>query len=435
MSEGRRAVIVEENSAVPMDIRVWYEATALRDAGWDVTVVCPVGWDGLWYGDGSGPAGAPEHLEGVSIYRFRLDQAQRGALSYLREYASAFLSIAQVCWRIWRKDPFDTIQFCNPPDIFFPIALFYRALGARVIFDHHDLFPELVAEQFPGPLGKAFYALARMAEFLTFRVSHIVMSTNESYRRIAVGRGKIPRDRTAVVRNGPKIGQFVPVDADPAMRRGFRFLACYAGGMGFQDGLMELVAAIRYVVQEAGRHDVLFVLLGDGAARSQTLAALKRWELDQVVDMPGMIRDKALLRCYLSTADVLLSPEPLTPLNTRSTFVKVGEYMAMGKPIVAFDLVETRMTAGEAAVYVRSGDTCAFARAILALLEDPERRELMGEIGRQRILSQFGWEHQEPSLLQAYEMAWTGGRKQRAWRSRRWSNTLPKNQQTRNAGN
>ena len=414
MSEGRRAVIVEENSAVPMDIRVWYEATALQDAGWDVTVVCPEGWYGILGGDGSAVTGALEHLEGVSIYRFPLDQAQRGALSYLREYASGFLSIATVCWRIWCQDRFDTIPFCNPPDSFFPIALFYRMLGARVVFDHHDLFPELVAEQFPGLLGKALYALARISEFLTFRVSHIVMSTNESYRQIAVGRGKIPRGRTVVVRNGPKISQFVPVDADPAIRRGHRFVACYAGGMGFQDGLMELVAAIRYVVQEAGRHDILFVLLGDGAARSQTLAALRAWELEEVVDMPGMIRDKALLRCYLSTADVLLSPEPLTPLNTRSTFVKVAEYMAMGKPVVAFDLAETRITAEEAAVYVESGDTRAFGRAILTLLDDPERRVRMGEIGRQRVLSQFGWEHQEPSLLRAYEMAWAGGRKQHA---------------------
>jgi glycosyltransferase involved in cell wall biosynthesis len=433
MSEARRAVIVEENSAVPMDIRVWYEATALRDAGWDVTVVCPVGWDGLWDADGSGADGAPEHLEGVSIYRFRLEQAQRGALSYLREYASAFLSIARACWRIWRKSRFDTIQFCNPPDIFFPIALFYRTLGAGVIFDHHDLFPELVAEQFPGPAGKALFALARILEFLTFRVSHVVMSTNESYRGIAVGRGRIPRDRTVVVRNGPQISQFVPVDADPSMRRGFRFVACYAGGMGFQDGLMELVAAIRYVVQEAGRYDILFVLLGDGAARSQTLAALKAWGLDAVVDMPGMIYDKALLRRYLSTADVLLSPEPLTPLNTRSTFVKVGEYMAMGKPIVAFDLAETRITAEEAAVYVEPGDTRGFGRAILALLDDPERRNRMGQIGRQRVLSRFGWEHQAPNLLRAYEMAWTDGRKHRALRSRRWSRPISKNQQIRNA--
>jgi len=412
MSKERRAVIVEENSAVPMDMRVWNEATALRDAGWDVTVVCPDQTYGIVCGDASGVADTPEHLEGVSIYRFRLAQAQRGALSYLREYASAFLSIAQVCWRIWRKDRFDTIQFCNPPDIFFPIALFYRMLGAVVIFDHHDLFPELAAEQFPGLAGKALYALARISELLTFRVSHVVMSTNESYRQIAVGRGRIPRERTVAVRNGPKISQFVPVEADPAIKRGFRFLACYAGAMGPQDGLMELVAAIRYVVKEAGRHDIMFVLLGDGAARSQTMAALKAWGLDEVVDMPGMIRDKALLRRYLSTADVLLSPEPLTPLNARSTFVKIGEYMAMGKPVVAFDLAETRITAEEAAVYVEPGDTCGFGRAILTLLDDPERCAHMGEMGRQRVLSQLGWEHQERNLLHAYELAWAaGGRK------------------------
>lgn len=419
MSSERRALIVEENSAVPMDIRVWSEATALRDAGWHVSVVCPEGWYGFSCVGERGEAGGPELLEGVSIYRFHLDQAEQGALSYLREYTSAFVSIARTCWHIWRKERFDTIHFCNPPDIFFPIALFYRTLGVAIIFDHHDLFPELVAEQFAGLPGKLFYALARMFEFLTFRVSHIVISTNESYRQIAMGRGRVAGQRAIVVRNGPKIHQFVPVAADPAMRRGFRYMVCYAGAMGFQDGLMELVTVIHHTIQDAGRHDVLFVLLGDGAARAQAMAAVKRLGLDGAVDMPGMIRDKALLRRYLSTADVLLSPEPMTPLNTRSTFVKIGEYMAIGKPVVAFDLAESRFTAGEAALYVAPGDIQGFGRAILALLDDPERCRRMGEIGRQRVLSHFGWEHQEPNLLRAYEMARAMRRRprlQRAWR-------------------
>jgi len=414
MSKPRRAIIAEENSTVPLDIRVWYEATTLRDAGWDVVTVCPVGSYGLLGGAASNTKGAPEILEGVGIYRFPLNQAERGAFSYLGEYATAFVSIARVCWRIWRKGRFDIIQFCNPPDIFFPIALFFRALGARVIFDHHDLFPELVAGRFPGFAGRILYALARASEYLTFRAANVVISTNESYRQIAVKRGRVPRDRTVIVRNGPKIGQFVPVEADPAIRRGFPFLVCYAGVMGPEDGIPELVAAIRYIIQEEGRRDILFVLLGDGAARSQALATVKAWNLEAFVDMPGMIRDKAVVRRYLSTADVLLSPEPLTPLNNRSTFVKVGEYMAMGKPVVAFDLAETRITAEGAAVYVEPGDVRGFGRAVLMLLDDPERRKRMGEIGRQRVLGQLGWEHQEQSLLQAYELAWAGGRRKRA---------------------
>ncbi len=409
----RRAVIVEENSAVPMDIRVWQEATALQRAGWDVAVVCPDQTYGIRYERTGGADGVPEYLDGVCIYRFRLDQAEQGRLNYVQEYASAFLSIARTCWRIWRKGRFDIIQFCNPPDVFFPIALLYRTLGARVIFDHHDLFPEEVARRFVRPAGRALYSLARVSEYLTFRASDVVISVNESCRQIALERGKIPRERSIVVRNGPKLSEFVPIAPDPALKRGFRFMVCYAGVMGLQDGLRELLVAIRYVVQEVDRHDVLFALLGEGAARTEVLTTLKAWGLDGQVDMPGMIRDKALLRRYLCTADVLVSPEPSTPVNERSTFVKVGEYMAVGRPIVAFDLAETRITAGEGAVYVAPGQPQAFGQAILALLDDPERCKRMGEIGRQRIGAQFCWERQEANLLAAYELAWTGGRQQR----------------------
>ncbi|MGB7297134.1 MAG: glycosyltransferase family 4 protein [Candidatus Aminicenantales bacterium] len=406
-------MIVLENSAVPQDIRVWYEATTLRDAGWDVTLVCP----DLMYGsscrDASRVGGAAETHEGLNISRFRLTQAQCGVLSYVREYASAFISIGRVCWRIWRKARFDTIQFCNPPDIFFPIALFYRALGARIIFDHHDFFPEMIEGRFSGFAGNILYGLARIAEFLTFRLSHVVISSNESYRQMAIKRGRVCRDRVFVVRNGPKIDQFVPIDPDMALKRGFPLMACYAGVMGPEDGAMELLAAVRFIIKEVGRKDILFVFLGDGSVRAEVLAAVKAWNLESFVDMPGMICDNTVLRRYLSTADLLLSPEPLTPLNACSTFIKIGEYMAMGKPIVAFDLAETRITAADAAEYVEPADIRGFGRTILNLLDDPERRKYMGSIGRQSVLSQIGWEHQERSLLRAYEMAWAGRRRVR----------------------
>jgi glycosyltransferase involved in cell wall biosynthesis len=190
-----------------------------------------------------------------------------------------------------------------------------------------------------------------------------------------------------------------------AFKRGFPFMVCFVGIMGDEDGVLELLDVIRHIIGELGRQDILFVLIGDGATRSRALADLAAEGLDRFVDMPGMIRDDLRLREYMSTADVFVSPEPLTPMNTRSTFIKIGEYMAMGKPIVAFDLSETRYTAQDAACYVSPGDIRGFGQAIVDLLDDPEHRRKIGIKGRQRILSELGWEHQSQYLFQAYAIA------------------------------
>ncbi|MBN1202248.1 MAG: glycosyltransferase family 4 protein [Anaerolineae bacterium] len=403
MTNRKRALIVEENSYVPVDIRVWYEAMALRDAGWDVAVICP-------FIDSPGKQQAartkePETIDGVQVYRFPLTFAEQGMLHYLSEYMRAFVSIARLTRRVWRDGRFDVIQFCNPPDIFFPIALTFRLRGAGVVFDHHDLFPEMVLSRFGGLGGRLLYGIARLTERLTFRCAHVVMSTNQSYRRIAIERGRISPERVVVVRNGPQLDRLVPIEPDPALKRGMRYMACYVGVMGYQDGVLEMLDSIRHIVQTLGRRDVFFALLGDGAIREQALAKITAWGLEEVVDMPGMVRDDQRLRRYLSTADVCLAPEPLSPLNAHSTFIKVGEYMAMGKPVVAYDLTETRYTAQEAAVYVTPGDVQGFGQAVLDLLEDPERRKQMGELGRQRVLSELSWKHQEPQLLRAYALA------------------------------
>jgi glycosyltransferase involved in cell wall biosynthesis len=402
---GKRVLIVEENGSIPGDVRVWYEATSLRDAGWKTTVICKAGKAILDGKEIPAVIGVADDLEGVTVYRFPLKSAQSGVKDYLNEYLTAWTSIARLSWRVWREGHFDIIHFCNPPDIFFPIGLFYRLLGARVVFDHHDLFPEVVKWRFSGLAGRLLYVFARVNEYLTFRTANAVMSTNQSYRQVAMGRGRVPADRVFILRNGPKSNEFVPVEPIPALKRGLPYLACYAGVMGPEDGVLELLASIRHIVHEMGRRDILFALLGDGAIRSQALAQVKAWGLESVVDMPGMIRDKLVLRQYMSTADVCLSPEPLTPLNARSTFIKIGEYMAMGKPIVATDLQESRYTAQEAGMYVAPGNAQEFGQAIVTLLDDPEWRRLMGEFARQRFLNFLSWEHQRHNLFQAYAVA------------------------------
>jgi glycosyltransferase involved in cell wall biosynthesis len=405
LPNNKKALIVVENAPVPLDVRVWQEATTLRDAGWSVSIICPTAPQ-----DQPGDKGIPklitkEVLEGVRIYRFPLTFAEQGIFDYLNEYLSAFIVITRLCGRLWRRDRFNILHFCNPPDIFFPIAIFYRLLGARVVFDHHDLFPEFVAWRYRGMTGRLLYTIARVAEYLTFRCANMIISTNESYRRIAMKRGGVPANRVTVVRNGPKRDQFTPVEPVPLLKRDFPYMACYAGVMGLCDGVQELLLSIRHIVHDLDRHDILFVLLGDGAIYSQAQKNVTNWGLQEVTFMPGMIRDKLLLRQYLCTADVLLSPEPLTPVNNCSTFVKVAEYMVMGKPVVAFDLKETRHTAQKAALYVEPGNTKAYGDAIVSLLDNPELRDQMGSIGRQRVLEQLCWEHQEQNLLQAYMLA------------------------------
>lgn len=400
-----RVLIVEENSMVPLDRRVWYEATTLRDAGWQVVVICP-GYRDAHVGPGTLKSDdQPEDLDGVTVYRYPLTFAEHGIASYLGEYFSAFVSIARLSWRVWRKGHFDIIHICNPPDIFFPIGLFYRFLGAKFVFDHHDLFSESVAWRYRGLSGRLLYIVARVAEYLTLRSANAVIVTNESYRRIALERTDVSEEKVIVVRNGPKADEFVPLDPVPDLKRGFPYLACFVGLMGEEDGIANLVEIIRHTVCELKRQDILFVLIGDGPERETALDRIQTLGLERFVEMPGLILDDNVLRKYMSTADVFLSPEPWTPMNAKSTFIKIGEYMIMGKPTVAFDLEESRYTAKNAAVLVRPGNIPEFSQAVSDLLDDPERRNRMGKYGQQRARDYLAWEHQSKHLLQVYRMA------------------------------
>jgi len=402
MANTKKALILVENCFVPLDVRVWYEATTLRDDGWDVVVICPAPSDRKVAAHYSIRADVPVNLEGITVYYFTVKAASAGVLGYVAEYLTAFFAMAKWAWRVWRQGRFQVLHICNPPDIFFPLAWFYRLQGAWIVFDQHDLFPEFVSYRFRGGFGKCVYWIARATEFLTYRCAHVVITVNESYRQIALARGRVPSDRLAIVRNGPRSDTFVPCLPVPALKRGMPFLACYVGIMGHEDGVMEAIASIRHVVRDLGRQDILFALIGDGALRPLALQQIRDWGLDGLVDMPGMITDKTIIRQYLSTADVCLSPEPLTPLNARSTFIKIGEYMAMGKPVVAYDLNESRWTARDAAVYVTPGDVHGFGRAIVDLMDDPAQRLAMGTRGRNRFLETLRWEHQKENLLAVY---------------------------------
>jgi len=398
----KSALIIVENQTYIMDTRVKAEAVSLREAGWRVHVICP---DGPWEARQGcrPPLYANRELGGVLVHSYRMNFATRGVVGYLHEYVFSMIHIARLSWMVFRREGFSVVHLCNPPDILFIVGFFFRLLGKKVIFDHHDLFPEMILSRHTGMIRRVLYLLSRALEFLTFQTADAVLSTNQSYREVALRRGRVDEDDVFIVRNGPRADEIAPIPPEPALKRGFPFMACYAGVMGPEDGVLELIEVIRYIVLRLGRTDVLFSLLGDGGARNEAEELIRTWNIQAYVNMPGMIVDRKLFRRYLSTADIMLAPETSNPHHDKSTFIKIAEYMAMGKPIVAYDLRETRFTAGGAAVYVRSGDVEAYAVSFVRLLDDPAGRASMGRTGIERVRAQFQWEHQKGHLLRAYD--------------------------------
>ena len=405
MTDAPRVLIIVQNLPVPFDRRVWLECRTLRDAGYDVTVICPRGKE----------TAAHQVVEGVAIHGYRAYAPGGSALGYVLEYAQSYLATFALAVRARRRGRFDVIQACNPPDIFWPLAKWFRMRdGSRFVFDHHDLCPELFESRFPDGAGLARKGLLFL-ERHTFRTADRVTSTNESYRRIAMRRGgKAPED-VSVVRTGPDPDVMKPAAPVPSERRGRPHLVAYLGVMGPQDGVDVVLAAADVIVHTLGRTDISFTLMGSGDCHADLVAERDRLGLQDYVELPGRVPD-TYVADVLSTADVGLSPDPLNPLNDLSTMNKTMEYMAFGLPVVAFDLVETRVSAGDAAVYADpASGALGFAEALVRLIDDPESRMLMGRFGRQRVESELAWEHQAPAYLAVFDelvgphAAWTAG--------------------------
>jgi glycosyltransferase involved in cell wall biosynthesis len=386
-----RILILVENLSVPFDRRVWQESRALVEAGYDVVVICPTG---------TGRDTEREVvLDGVRILRYPLQAATGGPAGYPWEYGQALWHTLRLARRVRREGPVHAVQACNPPDLLFLAALPLMARGAKFVFDHHDLVPELFESRFPG--GPAVLrSVAVLAEQITFALAHGVISTNESYRQVALTRGRKRPDAVQVVRSAPDLNRFSPREADPSLRRGRRYLAAYVGVMGPQDGVDYALRALAHLRHERGRDDLHTIFMGDGDAYDDLVALAGRLELDDCVEFPGRVSNDHLQRC-LSTADVCLSPDPPNPLNDVSSMNKVVEYMAMGRPIVSFDLTEARVSAGEAAVYA-TGDEREFAELLSTLLDDPDRRAAMGAIGRARVADRLSWDTSRRNLLEFY---------------------------------
>jgi glycosyltransferase involved in cell wall biosynthesis len=387
-----RVLIIVQNLPVPFDRRVWLECKALTAAGYDVTVVCPKGKND------------PSHeiLDGVTLLKYRPYAPGGGAIGFVGEYAYSFLATARLVLRARRQGRFDVLQACNPPDIFWPIARWLRRRdGSRFVFDHHDLCPELYDSRFPHGRQLPRRGLVAL-ERATFRSSDHVVSTNASYAEIALRRGgKSPADVT-VVRTGPDPERLWRGEAIPALRRGRKHLIAYIGVMGPQDGVDLAVRAAAHVVHDLHREDVSFTFMGAGDCYDEIVALRDALGLQDHLELPGRVPDETVFD-VLSTANVGLSPDPKNPLNDVSTMNKTLEYMAFGMPVLAFDLKETRVSANGAGSYVPSGDVAAYARAIVELLDDDDKRQDMGREGRLRIEKELGWPHQRDAYVGVYD--------------------------------
>jgi glycosyltransferase involved in cell wall biosynthesis len=388
-----RALILVENLSVPFDRRVWQEATTLRDHGWDVEVICPLGTDR--------DTEREAVVDRVRIHRYPLQAASGGPQGYLKEYATALFHSIRLARSIQRRDPVDVVHLCNPPDLLFVVALVLKVLSGgrtKVVFDQHDLVPELYLSRFR-PKRDALYWGLRLVEFLTYRTADVVISTNESYRARAVGRGRVPGARAFTVRSAPALDRFKQVPPEPELACGREHLLVYLGVMGPQDGVDYAVRALARLAER--RDDWHAAFLGGGDAFDDVVDLAHRLGLDDRVTFTGMA-DTPDVRRYLSTACIGIAPDPLNPLNDVSTMNKIMEYMAMGLPMVSFDLTESRVSAGDAALFARPNDVAEYAALVSELLDDPVRRKQMGEVGRERVAGALSWSRSQAALLAAY---------------------------------
>lgn len=394
----RRVLVIVENLPSPFDRRVWQESTTLRDAGYEVTIICPTG---------KGYESRYEVIDGIHIYRHDLPVEAEGALGYALEYSSALFWEFVLAWKVYFRRGFDVIHACNPPDLIFLVGGFFKLfLRKKFVFDHHDINPELYEAKF----GRRdfFYKLMVWCERLTFKTANVSIATNDSYKKIAIERGGMKPGDVYVVRSGPKLDRLKIVPPVESLKKGRRHLVGYVGVMGKQEGIDYLLRAVEYMVNMLGRTDVHFGLVGGGTSLDELKAYAVELGVADYVTFTGRVPDAELL-AMLNTADVCVNPDVANEMNDKSTMNKIMEYMALGKPIVQFDLTEGRFSAQDASLYAAHNDHEDMARKIVELLDDPERRRRMGEFGRRRVEQELEWQYEAPKLLAAYDRVFADG--------------------------
>lgn len=391
----KKVLIIVENAPLPFDTRVMKEASSLHNAGYEVTVLCP---------RAKGAELGYEMIGGVRVYRHPMPQEGNSAVGYLWEYGCAIFWEFWYVWWIYLRHGFHVIQGCNPPDNIFLVALPFKLFGVKYIFDHHDAIPELYLSKYD---NRGFlYKTQVLLEKWTYRFSDVVMATNASYSDLAVNRGGVAPDNIFIVRNGPDLETFKLVPSNATLKHGKKYLVGYVGTMSDQDGL-DILIEVALHLKNAGRADVHFTCVGGGPGLASLRKMVHDKNLGDMMNFTGRVSDEDLLE-ILSTADVCVNPDKPCEMNDISTMIKIMEYMALGKPIVQFNLREGRFSAQDAAVYADPGNQVSdFAAKIVWLLDNPEERVRMGEFGRRRVEKELAWEYSVQNLLAAYTRAFT----------------------------
>lgn len=388
----RKVLMLLENSYYVNDMRPKREARTLLEAGYRVSVICPHASRKPFHRD----------IDGVQVFAFPVLRHNGGVVGYVLEYGYSFVVMFILSLWVWFREGIDIIHAHNPPDIFFAIAAFFKIFGKKFVFDHHDLTPELYVTRMGHRPNDLVYKLLVWAERCSCRLADHVLATNDSYREIEIARAGVPDSKVFVVRNAPD-QDISLMNPAPELQRPTDFTIAYVGAIGPQDGLDYLVRALHHLLVDLNRPDFYCAIIGDGPSRKKAEALAKELGLENHIWFVGWVGDRQRVLSYLSAADLCVQPDPSSPLNDVSTMVKTMEYMALGKPVVAFDLPETRCTGGDLILYAQPNDEKDFARQIARLMDDGELRRKLGEQGRQRIADNFTWEHSAANLLRVYE--------------------------------
>lgn len=391
----RKILIIVENLAVPFDTRVWQEATTLVANGYTVSVICP---------KGKGYDKEYELLEGVHIFRHDLPTEGNGFIGYVKEYGTALYHQYRLAKKIYKEIGFDVIQGCNPPDNIYLVANRFKKYGVKYVFDHHDICPELFEAKF-GKKG-LLYQSQIWLEKNTYKHCDMAFVTNESYRKIAIERGKMDPDKVFVLRSGPKLERLKIQPPKPEIKRGKKYMVGYLGVIGQQEGIEYLLEAAKYIKENKKRDDIFFGIVGGGPHLKELKQKCTDMNLDDIVEFTGRVSDEVLLN-YLNTADICVNSDEYNEMNDKSTMNKILEYMALAKPIVQFDLTEGKFSAQEASVYAEPNNSYDMAEKILYLLSNEEKRKKMGEFGRKRVIDELNWEQTSKALIEGYEKLFT----------------------------
>ncbi len=393
MVKQRSVLILVENLPSPFDRRVWQEATTLHSNGYLVSIICPTG---------KGYERTYEEIEGIHIYRYNLPMEAEGAKGYAVEYSIALWHTFRLAWKVRNERGFDVVHACNPPDLLFLTGAFFKIFfGKKFLFDHHDINPELYEAKF----GRRdfFWKLMVWLERMTFLTADVSLATNESYKKIGIERGKMDPNKIFVVRSGPKLDRLKIIPPVESLKKGRKYLVGYVGVMGKQEGIDLLLQAARHIIKDLRHEEIHFGLVGGGTSLEEMKQLAINLDIADYVTFTGRVSDQEMLE-MLNTADVCVNPDVANEMNDKSTMNKIMEYMALAKPIVQFDLVEGRFSAQGASLYAKRNDAVDLGRKLIELLDNPDLRMRMGELGRKRVENELEWRYEAPKLLSAYDM-------------------------------